>query len=83
MTNVVGYGYNFVIVIIFRVLGCLTAPLMAFMSCDDPVWSQLLFYFGHSMLYTARADDVFNDVVADITDDVAVDVALLYDTWPN
>jgi hypothetical protein len=39
MTNVVGHGYNSVIVIIFRVPDCLTALLTAFVMCDDQIWS--------------------------------------------
>jgi hypothetical protein len=35
MTNVVGHGYNSIIVIIVRVPDCLTAPLTAFVVCDD------------------------------------------------
>jgi hypothetical protein len=66
MTNVIGHGYNSFIVIIFRVLGCLTAPLTAFMSRDDPVWSQLLFCFGHSLLYATLAADVAANLVADV-----------------
>jgi hypothetical protein len=58
MTNVAGHGYNSFIVIIFRVPGCLTAPLTTFMSRENPMWSQLLFCFGHSMLYATLADDM-------------------------
>jgi hypothetical protein len=29
------------------------------------------------------ADDVLNDVAADMTDDMAADIAFLNDTWPN
>jgi hypothetical protein len=38
MTNVVGHGYNSVIVIILRVPEYLTAPLTVFVMCDDQIW---------------------------------------------
>jgi hypothetical protein len=58
MTNVVGHGYNSVIVIIFRVSDCLTALLMAFVMCDDHIWSQMFLCFGHNLPLTAFASDV-------------------------
>jgi hypothetical protein len=58
MTNVVGHGYNFVIVIIFCVADCLTAPLMAFVMCDDQIWPQIFLCFGHNIPLTVFAFDV-------------------------
>jgi hypothetical protein len=62
MTNVIGHGYNFVIVIIFRVPDCLMAPLTAFVMCDDQIWSQMFLCFGHNLPLTAFASDMTADV---------------------
>jgi hypothetical protein len=58
MMNVLGHGYNSVIVIIFRVPDCLTAPLMAFVMCVDQIWSQMFLCIGHNLPLTAFASDV-------------------------
>jgi hypothetical protein len=58
MTNVVGHGYNSVIVIIFRVPDCLTTPLTAFVMCDDQIWSQMFLCFGHNLPLTVFAFDM-------------------------
>jgi hypothetical protein len=58
MTNVVGHGYNPVIVIIFHVPDYLTVPLTAFVVCDDQIWSQMFLCFGHNLLLTAFSSDV-------------------------
>jgi hypothetical protein len=62
MTNVVGHGYNFVIIIIVRVPDCLTASLTAFVVCDDHFWSQMFLCFGHNLPLTVFASDVATDV---------------------
>jgi hypothetical protein len=58
MANVVGHGYNSIIIIIFRVPDYLTAPLTAFVMCDDQIWSQIFLCFGHNLPLTAFASDV-------------------------
>jgi hypothetical protein len=58
MTNVVGHEYNSIIIIIFCVPDCLTAPLTTFVMCDDQIWSQMFLCFGHNLPLTAFASDV-------------------------
>jgi hypothetical protein len=56
--NILGHGYNSINIIIFCVHDCLTAPLMAFVMCDDQIWSQMFLCFGHNLPLTAFASDV-------------------------